>query len=122
MKKIKAGIIGNACIKPFKDYTFSTCFDLNFYIDDKILLVPEGFKTDLASIPRIFWSFVAPYNSRLIAPAIIHDWLYSEYSDITRKDADNVFYELLVKNGLSSIFSSLAYYCVRIFGAPHFKD
>jgi hypothetical protein len=122
MKKIKAGIIGKVCIRPFKDYRFSTCFDLYFYVNDKKLFVPAGFKTDLASIPRIFWSIVAPYNAHLIAPAIIHDWLYSQKTEFNRKEADIIFYTLLIKNGMSRFLSSIMYYCVRIFGKSHFKE
>jgi hypothetical protein len=37
--------------------------------------VPEGFVTDLASVPREFWAFLPP-TARYTYPAIIHDYLY----------------------------------------------
>ena len=37
--------------------------------------VPIGFVTDLASIPRIFWSILRP-DGAYTYPAIVHDYLY----------------------------------------------
>lgn len=122
MNECRVGIVGTVCIRPFKDYRFLTCSELNFYFNEKTLVVPEGFETDLASIPRIFWSIVPPYNTSLIAPAIVHDWLYSRKTDINRFDCDNIFYELLVKNHMSKFLAGILYYCVRAFGRWHFKD
>lgn len=122
MEKIRAGIIGSVCIKPFKDYRFLTCSELNFYFNDQKFIVPEGFETDLASIPRLFWSIVPPYNTSLIAPAIVHDWLYSRHTKIKRLECDKIFYFLLVKNGMSKFLAGIMYFCVRIFGSSHFKE
>lgn len=38
------------------------------------ILVPKGFKTDLASIPRFIWSFLPP-NGKYQKAAILHDYL-----------------------------------------------
>lgn len=37
--------------------------------------VPKGFKTDLASVPRACWFFLAPWD--IARAAVIHDYLYS---------------------------------------------
>lgn len=37
--------------------------------------VPEGFVTDLASIPRVFWQVVTP-EGRYAYAAVVHDFLY----------------------------------------------
>lgn len=39
------------------------------------ITAPKGFKTDLASVPRIAWSFIAPFD--IARAAVIHDALYS---------------------------------------------
>lgn len=39
------------------------------------IAVPKGFKHDLASIPRIFWTIV-PKSGLHDGPAVIHDWCY----------------------------------------------
>ena len=55
--------------------------------------VPMGFRTDLASIPRLFRSLV-PQVGRHIQPAIVHDILYihpwTRYG-MTRAQADKMF-------------------------------
>src|SRR5256885_9984018 len=51
--------------------------------------VPKGFVTDLASVPRIFWSYLRPDGNYAYA-AIIHDYLYWVQSR-AREAADLVF-------------------------------
>src|SRR5215217_6020711 len=48
--------------------------------------VPEGFVTDFASIPRVFWSALRP-DGLYTYPAIVHDYLYWEQT-VTREVAD----------------------------------
>lgn len=50
--------------------------------------VPKGFVTDLASIPRVFWSLLRPDADYAYA-AIIHDYLYWAQTT-TRADADEI--------------------------------
>tara|TARA_Y100000385_G_scaffold102047_1_gene105500 strand:- start:288 stop:758 length:471 start_codon:yes stop_codon:yes gene_type:complete len=38
------------------------------------ITVPKGFKTDLASVPRIGWIFVAPFD--IARAGVVHDYLY----------------------------------------------
>ncbi|SVC78608.1 uncharacterized protein METZ01_LOCUS331462 [marine metagenome] len=38
------------------------------------ITVPTGFETDLASVPRALWAFIAPFD--VARAAIIHDLLY----------------------------------------------
>jgi hypothetical protein len=38
--------------------------------------VPDGFCTDLASIPQVFWSLGLPRTGRYAYAAIVHDFLY----------------------------------------------
>lgn len=61
--------------------------------------VPEGFSTDLASIPRIF-TRVLPVNDSHRLAAVVHDYLYSlrgklPNAHLTRKTADRVFLEAM---------------------------
>jgi hypothetical protein len=39
------------------------------------IIVPRGFVTDFASIPRPLWSVIPP-RGKYNRPAIVHDWLY----------------------------------------------
>ena len=38
------------------------------------IVVPKGFETDLASVPRAAWALIAPWD--VARAAIIHDLLY----------------------------------------------
>jgi hypothetical protein len=59
------------------------------------LVVPRGYATDLASVPRvpgIYWR----YGNTAVLPAIVHDYLYEHNPyGCTRKEADQVFLEAM---------------------------
>jgi hypothetical protein len=59
---------------------------------------PSGFKTDLASIPRVFWAFLPPFWKYAKA-AVIHDWIIVGLED--RKLANEVFREGMVSLGVN---------------------
>lgn len=99
-----------------------------FYYADKLgnkineFAIPEGFITDFASTPRIFYPLFPPvgiYNKA----AMVHDYLYSKESKlkITRKDADLYFLQAMEVLGVRKWKRLLMYYAVRIFGKPNYK-
>lgn len=47
---------------------------------DEEIVVPAGFVTDLASIPRLVWSFYPP-DGPWVKAAIVHDFLYDTQGD-----------------------------------------
>ena len=55
--------------------------------------VPEGFETDFASVPRIFWSIFPPFGLYTRA-AVVHDYLYRNTS-FKRGTCDKVFREAM---------------------------
>jgi hypothetical protein len=57
--------------------------------DLPLVKVPKGFVTDLASIPRVFWSLLRP-DGEYTYPAIIHDYLYWT-QNIPKEKADLIF-------------------------------
>ena len=92
--------------------------------------VPKGYITDLASVPRVCWAFIAPFD--VARAAVVHDIMYEKINgaykegkisnkcerEKYRKIADNVF-----RDGMRAaepevpnwkIFS--AYWSVRMFG------
>jgi len=74
--------------------------------------VPVGFKTDGASVPRIFWAFFNPVGE-LFEAAIIHDYQY-RFKVGTKKEADKRFYKIAKMYGAKrAIF---AYYAVKFGG------
>jgi len=59
------------------------------------IVVPAGYCTDFASVPRIPGVY-ALTGDRAALASIIHDWLYDARPDgVTRKDADRVFLEAM---------------------------
>lgn len=91
-------------------------------IDSTSIECPEGFETDLASIPRPLWSVLSPWD--IARAAVIHDYLYKLIRDndkatySMRKAADKVFL-LAMKDSEPSVPEwkiKIAYYAVRLFG------
>ena len=105
------------------------------------ITAPKGFKTDLASVPRIAWSIIAPFD--IARSAVIHDALYSairEYredngyhvgsggssetaeskkvSSKAKKVADKVFLEAMLESDppIAKWKAYASYYSVVLFG------
>lgn len=67
------------------------------------ITAPKGFDTDLASVPRAGWMFIAPFD--VARAAVIHDVLYkairegdSEMKSELRKAADLVFKDAMAQS------------------------
>lgn len=58
----------------------------------RVLTVPEGFITDLASVPRLPLAYLIA-GSRFPAPAVVHDYLYQHPDFEDRALVDAVLYE-----------------------------
>jgi len=78
------------------------------------IVVPAGFDTDYASIPRIFWAIYAPDGSYAEA-AVVHDFLYWA-QPIERAEADEVFYEAMTALGVPWLRRQILYRAVRLGG------
>ena len=90
---------------------------------NKVLVVPAGFKSDGASVPRFFWrSVFPPGDSKALRAAIAHDFIYREHPlNWTRAEADDLFYDLLREDGVGWFSAQSAYWGVRIFGGASWK-
>lgn len=89
-------------------------------IAKQTLIVPIGFYTDFASVPRlgIVYSLL---GDRAHEPAVIHDWLY--YSALISRDmADNVLFEAMGVLGLPWWQKWPIYMGVRIGGWKAWND
>lgn len=88
-----------------------------FYLTDDetdIIEVPVGFITDLASVPRIFWSLLPP-NGKYAKAAIIHDYLYDNALR-TKEQADLIFLDAMAVLGVPKWKRWLMYQSVKLFG------
>ncbi len=115
-------IKSDVCIKPLKAYTYLTCLDIEFSVDSEKFIIPKGFETNLASIPKIAWPILAPAHSSLIRPAIIHDWFYRKTCVFTRKQVDLIFFHMMLNDGISVLRANIMYYAVRLFGWGFYSE
>lgn len=77
------------------------------------VIVPEGFETDLASIPRLF-RFLIVKNGRHRAAAIVHDYLCRLKMAFPRDLADKIFLEAMKVRGVPRIRRTLMYWAVAL--------
>ncbi|ENL6118451.1 DUF1353 domain-containing protein, partial [Salmonella enterica] len=88
-----------------------------FYLSDDnsdVIEVPAGFVTDLASVPRIFWTILPP-DGKYAKAAIIHDWMYDNALR-TKKEADKIFLDGMMVLGVPKWKRTVMYWAVRLFG------
>ena len=64
------------------------------------ITVPKGFVTDLASVPRAMWAFIAPFD--VARAAIVHDLLYKTIRQYRWKMKDKEDKELIKKAKIAS--------------------
>ncbi len=82
-------------------------------IDGEPYVVPEGFVTDLDSVPRIPLTYWLVKN-RAIQSAVLHDYLYSV--QLPRKWADEVMLEAMKEEGVNPFIRKLIWAGVRAGG------
>jgi hypothetical protein len=87
-------------------------------VANRVITVPAGFRTDLASVPRlpvIYWLC----GGRANKPAVVHDFLYTE-GLVARRIADAVFLEAMAVVSVPIIYRVLMWLGVRLGGASHY--
>lgn len=82
------------------------------------IIVPAGFKTDFASVPRVPIAFVLAGDTAHDA-AVVHDYLYSAGA-LPREVADAVLLEAMAVSGVPSWRRYAMYWAVRAFGGSHY--
>lgn len=92
-------------------------FNVKYF--DFVLTVPEGFVSDLESVPRLPLVYVA-FKNRAPKSAILHDWLYGTRI-MSRQGADAAFLCAMEREGVSWWVRRAMYAGVRIGGASRFK-
>jgi hypothetical protein len=112
--------LNSLSLSPKKNNNFVLSDDFKIRVDDNLLIIPKGFETDLASIPRVFWPIAAPHEYKNIAPAIIHDYQYTCPKNLTREKIDSIFYSSLIDNRVNPVVAYGFWLAVRVGGASHF--
>ncbi len=91
---------------------------LNDYVyDHEFLVVPAGFHTDFASVPKWLWSIFPPTGFYARA-ALLHDWCYYRGAilGMSRWDADAMFLRQMKRDGVGSRTRYTLWLAVRLFG------
>lgn len=109
------------------DETFSLLSRFRYHVGEigsgEVIDVPPSFKTDFASIPRLFWNIIPPYGKHGKA-AVIHDYLYRTggyFGRYSRKRCDEIFLEAMRVLGVGAFKAGIMFRAVRIFGASSFQ-
>jgi len=76
-------------ISPTKDNKYKILKMLQY----KDIAVPQGYKTNGANIPRVFWSIVPPFKPKYLPAVVIHDYLCDLEMYVK---ADKYFEEVLI--------------------------
>ena len=96
-------------ITPTKDNRFVLLED--FYI--RGFVVPQGYKTNGANIPRFLWSIVPPFKPKFLPAVVVHDYLTDKEQ---YKTADDTFEAVLY--GIENSFTTrMMVRAVRLYHA-----
>lgn len=85
----------------------------------RVIIVPAGFTTDLASVPRlplVYWLTGATSNEA----AVVHDWLYSSH-ETDRATADAILKEASEVTKVPAWRRWMMWAGVRAFGGSHWE-
>ncbi|TLD84260.1 DUF1353 domain-containing protein [Helicobacter trogontum] len=110
-----------------------------YYLEDDnecLLVVENGFITDFASVPRIFWSIFPPFG-RYTKPAVLHDRLCVAFLNkelwnnvaineaklpvklhnrfVRRSEADKMFLESMKSIKVNVFTRYILYFSVRLY-------
>jgi hypothetical protein len=94
--------------------------DLFYETGNEVLVVPNRYYTDFATIPRFLWVLASPYDPQHRLPATLHDYLYflrgGDPYGLSRADSDRVFLQAMESEGQPAWRALTMYRAVRIFG------
>lgn len=92
-------------------------------IDGAMLLIPEGYCFDMASVPRILWPWMGSFELGTRAP-LVHDYCYGRAGhldsmpplELKRSQVDHLFLGSMRDEGVRAWKRGLAFWAVRWFG------
>lgn len=104
---------GRQLFRVLAEFRFASCLGLQ-------VIVPKGFVTDFASVPRIFWRLFPPTGQHARA-SVVHDYLYTAEADCPRFLADAIFRHAMEISGVPWWKRTAMYYAVRMFGSRAYQ-
>jgi len=83
-----------------------------------LITIPIAFRYNGASVPPCGWQATYyPTHPVVMVPSGAHDWLYTNHQ-VPRKLADDIFYDLLIRNGADQEAAWIMWQAVVLFGGP----
>jgi hypothetical protein len=101
-------------LQPLNGHKFELIEDFTY----QDVVIPKGYKTNGADIPRIFWSIYPPNRSDYLPAVIVHDYLcdLAEY-----KKADDLFESCLKDLKISKFDVMVLVGAVRLYHRIKYK-
>jgi hypothetical protein len=113
-----------ADLRLLDDYRWVLLADFAYHVgeypSERVIVVPAGTVTDLASVPRLLWAIFPPHGKYAKA-AIVHDYLYANAIG-TKDEADRIFYEAMGVLGVPKWRKKIMFVAVSWFGRGSFKN
>ena len=101
---------------------FELAEDCSVAYNNRTIVIPAGYKTDFASVPRCLWSLIPPHG-RMAIPAVVHDYAYDNRllemehgTDTARLLADITFLWHCRLAGVPTFQATLFFLTLRMFG------
>ncbi len=103
-------------LKPLKNGNWMVAEDFRFYVNGILYTIPEGFETDLGSVPKAFRWIIGTHQKKTVGYTI-HDFFYRTIIEgIDRKFADSVMKEVFNIYKVGKVKTSLIYRVLRLTG------
>jgi hypothetical protein len=101
--------------RPIRKVIYRLLFDTFIY--DRV--VPAGFETDFATIPKIFWPIV-DIRGLVSKASVLHDYMYRNHT-CSRRKTDKIFLKMLIMEKVPMWQAVTMYIIVRWFGNSWWK-
>lgn len=104
---------------PLKQKPFEVAEEFEFYSKEKkglTVTVPVGYRSNFASVPRMFWNYLPPVG-RYSKACVVHDWLIDskESNDLTIREINEIFFECMSVLKVNVIFKYVMYGAVELY-------
>ncbi len=110
---------GKIVVEEISDERWALTESVTYAGNTETFVVPAGFQTDFASVPRIF-VWLLPRYGKYTKAAILHDWLCARVREGTfdRADADGLFRRSMRELGVPFVRRWLMWAAVRWGAGP----
>jgi hypothetical protein len=105
--------------EPLRESPFEVIEEFEFYSDifeDLTVSIEKGYRTNFASVPRIFWAIIPPIG-RYSKATVVHDWLIDniEDYDLTIHQVNRLFKEAMEVSGVNWFYRNVMFLGVEFY-------